>query len=185
MKEVAGNYICIGVVSYGKDFRNKVINLVNFLDELWCDRIDYLKSFNCLDEIKEQKKYNSIEDMIDCCIGNNMVWARGEFNLEEYKIKNVLFHVETLSDDRKCFMIEMPEQHNLIFQDIDRAENAIIHFFEEISQFHFLWGFCDNEAGPEDGNGYAIYVEFEPEFNIMFQPWKIDGFTDRNSLNGG
>ncbi len=180
MNETEGNYICIGIISYGNDFRNKVVNLVNYLDRFCCDRIDHLKNSNFCDKVKQCKGYCNTEDIIDCCIDDCMIRVRGRFNLEEYEIKNVLFHVESLSNDRKCFMIEMPEQQNRIFEDIDKAEEIIIHFLERISQFHFLCGFCDNEASPEDESGYAIYVEYELAFNIFFQPWKIDGLTSRN-----
>lgn len=179
MKEVVGNYISIGLISYEKYFREKVVKLVNFLDKFWCESIDYPTDVNCLNWVKEQGGCCEVENMIDCCIKSNMAWATGKFNLEEYEIKNVLFHIESLSNDRKCFLIEMPEQQNQIFQDIDKAEEVIIHFLEEISRFEFLCGFCDSEASPEDECGYAIFIDYELASKIFFQSWKIDGLTSR------
>lgn len=80
----------------------------------------------------------------------------------------------------RCFLIEMPERQNQFFQDIDRAEEIIIRFLEEISQFEFLCGFCDCEARPEDESGYAISVDYKETPTIFLQSWKIDGLTSRN-----
>ncbi len=180
MNETTGSYICIGVISYEDEFKEKVVRLVNFLDKFWCDRIDFPKDICSFDYVKNQRECCCVENMVDCCIRNHMIQARGGFNLEEYEIKNVLFRVESLPNNKKCFLIEMPEQQNSIFEDIDKAEEVIIHFFENISQFHFLYGFCDNEAEPEDECGYSIYVEYDFAFKIFFQPWKIDGLTGRS-----
>lgn len=118
--------------------------------------------------------------LVGCCIENDTTWAADSFRLEGYEIRNALFHAESLPDGRRCFLIEMPERQNQFFQDIDRAEEIIIRFLEEISRFEFLCGFCDCEARPEDESGYAISVDYKETPTIFLRSWKIDGLTSRN-----
>lgn len=179
MDSFTGNCINIGLISDKKDFRAKVVNLVSFLDTCHFERIWCPFGENGLKWEKVQMECCKTRDAVDCCIENDKTWAVGSFRLEGYEIKNVLFHAESLPDDRRCFLMEMPEQQNLFFQDIDRAEEIIIRFLEEISRFEFLYGFCDCEARPEDER-YAISVDYKETPNIFLQLWKIDGLTSRN-----
>lgn len=75
------------------------------------------------------------------------LWRGGE-----YDIKEVFFQAEELSNGTYCFLIQMPEQQNHIFEDINVAE---------------------------DKQGYAISVVYNPSANITLQSWMIDGITNR------
>ena len=108
-----------------------------------------------------------------------MAKITGNFKLGEYEIKEVLFRAEELSDGTCCFLIQMPEQQNYIFKDINVAEDRIICFFKELAKYRFLQGFCDSEADAEDKQGYAISVLYNPSANIVLQSWMIDGITSR------
>lgn len=103
----------------------------------------------------------------------------GDFTLGGYEIKDALFQAESLENYAYCFLIEMPEDKNHIFKDIDMAEQTIISFLKESADFGFSKGFCDREARVEDKCGYAISVDYLPSVNVILQSWKIDGLTSR------
>ena len=179
MEKYTGNYINIGLISDRKNLREKVVRLISSSDKFWCKKIDYPTDEKYTHWMEEQIEHHNIDVAIDRCIKSNMAWIIGDFFLGKYEIKNVLFQVELLPDNKICFLIEMPEQQNQFFEDIDNAEKVIIQFLKEISEFKFLYGFCDNEAEPEDKHGYAIFVDYELSSKISFQSWKIDGLTNR------
>lgn len=174
-----GSYINIGLICDKKDFKEKVVKLIHSLEEFRCKKIDYSVEKNFTDWIEEQPEQSGIEAAIDHCIKYNMAKLTGDFTLGVYKIEDALFGVESLPDNLSCFYIEMPEQQNQIFKNLDVAEEVIISFLKELAGLEFSKGFCDSEAAAGDECGYAIFVDYKPPVNIVLQSWRIDGLTGR------
>lgn len=174
-----GSYINIGLICDKRDFKEKVVSLVHSIKGFSCKKIEYPTDEKYSGWIRNSLEQISIAAAIDYCLKYNMAKITGDFMLGDYEIKDAIFQVESYTDHANCFLIEMPEQQNPIFEDIDRAENMIISFLKEISGFGFSKGFCDSEAGAGDKCGYAISVDYTPSANIILQSWKIDGFTSR------
>ena len=174
-----GSYINIGLISEKIDFIEKVINLIKSSNAFYCKKVDYPtdQTYSAWEE--KAIEQCGVGTAINYCIEYNMAKITGGMRLGEYEIKEVLFQVEELSNGTYCFLIQMPEQHNSIFEDINVAEDRIIGFFKELSQYRFLRGFCDSEAEAEDNKGYAISVDYNPSANIILQSWMIDGTTGR------
>lgn len=174
-----GSYINIGLISEKTDFKEKVVKLISSSNMFSCENVEYPtdKTYSAW----EQKAIEQcgIDIAINYCMEYNMAKITGNLKLGECEIKEVLFQVEELSNGTYCFLIEMPEQQNYIFEDINVAENHIICFFKKLAQYRFLQGFCDSEARAEDKQGYAISVVYSPSANIILQPWMIDGITSR------
>lgn len=174
-----GSYVNIGLISEKKDFSEKVIKLISSSDVFSCKKVDYPtdKTYSTWEE--KTIEQCGIDIAINYCIEHNMAKITGNLKLGEYEIKEVLFQVEELSNGTYCFLIQMPEQQNNIFKDVNVAEERIICFFKNIAQYRFLQGFCDSEAEAEDTQGYAISVDYNPSANIILQSWMIDGITSR------
>ena len=172
-----GSYINIGLICDKRDFREKVVSLVHSIKGFSCKKIEYPTDEKYSGWIENSLEQIGIDTAIDYCLKYNMAKIIGNFMLGDYDIKDVIFQVESYMDHANCFLIEMPEQQNHIFEDIDKAEKIIISFLKEISGFSK--GFCDSEARAEDKNGYAISVDYTPSANIILQSWKIDGLTCR------
>ncbi len=175
----SGSYINIGLICDKKDFKEKVVKLMQSLEGFCCKRIDYPVDENYSDWVEVPWEQSGIEAAIDHCIKCNMAKITGDFKLGGYEIKDALFQVESLPDNLSCFYIEMPEQQNQIFKNLDVAEEVIISFLKELSSLEFSKGFCDSEAVAGHESGYAISVDYEPSVNMILQSWKIDGLTGR------
>lgn len=174
-----GSYVNIGLISEKKEFKEKVIKLVRSCNAFYCKKVDFP-----IDEMYSTWEETEIEQCgidiaINYCMEYNMAKIRGSLKLGEYEIKEVVFQAEELSDGTYCFLIQMPEQNNYIFEDINVAEDCIICFLKELAQYRFSRGFCDSEAEVEDKHGYAISVVYNPSANIILQSWRIDGITRR------
>lgn len=175
-----GGYINIGLISEKTDFKEKVIKLISFSNAFYCKKVDYPtdKTYSTWEE--KTIEQCGIDIAINYCIEYNMAKITGNLKLGEYEIKEVIFQVEELPDGTYCFLIQMPEQQNCIFKDINVAEDRIICFLKELVHYRFLQGFCDSEAGAEDKQGHAISVVYDPSASIIFQSWMIDGITSRD-----
>lgn len=174
-----GRYISIGLICDKRDFKEKVVNLVHSLKGFSCQKIEYPTDENYSDWTDRSLEQVGIATAIDYCLKYNMAKITVDFILGGYEINDALFQVEYLKDHSNCFLIEMPEEQNQIFEDIDMAEKIIISFLKELSDFGFSKGFCDSEARAEVKCGYAISVDYTPYVNVILQSWKIDGLTGR------
>lgn len=174
-----GSYFNIGLISEKIDFKEKVIKLISTSNVFCCKKVDYPtdKTYSSWEE--KAIEQCGIDIAINYCIEYNMAKITGDVKLGEYEIKEVIFQAEELSNGTYCFLIQMPEQQNHIFEDINVAEDRIICFLKKIAQYRFLQGFCDSEAEAEDKQGYAISVVYNPFANIILQSWMIDGITNR------
>lgn len=174
-----GRYVNIGLISEKTDFKEKVIKLISSSNAFYLKKVDH-PTDNTYSTWKEKAiEQCGIDIAIDYCIEYNMAKITGNLKLGEYEIKEVIFQAEEVSDGTYCFLIQMPEQQNYIFEDINMAEDRIICFLRNIAQYGFLKGFCDSEAEAEDKQGYAISVVYNPSTNIILQSWMIDGITSR------
>lgn len=174
-----GCYINIGLISDKSNFKEKVIKLISSSDVFYCKKVDY-QTDNTYSAWEEKAiEQCGIDIAINYCMEFNMAKITGDLKLGEYGIKGVIFQAEELSDGSYCFLIQMPEQQNYIFQNINVAEERIISFFEELTQYRFTQGFCDSEAEAEHEQGYAISVVYNPSANIVLQSWMIDEITPR------
>ena len=174
-----GSYINIGLISERADFKEKVIKLIRSSNAFYFHKVDYPTDQTYSTWEEKAVEQCGIDTAIDYCIQYNMAKITGDMKLGEYEIHEVLFQAEELSDGTYCFLIQMPEQQNDIFEDINVAEDRVIRFLKEIAQYRFLQGFCDSEAEAEDKQGYAISVVYNPSANITLQSWMIGGITSR------
>lgn len=174
-----GSYINIGLISEKTDFKEKVVKLISSSNVFNCKKVDYPtdKTYSTWEE--KAIEQCGIDIAINYCIEYNMAKITGNLKLGEYEIKEVIFQAEELSNGTYCFLIQMPEQQNHIFKDINVAEDRIICFLKNLAQYRFLQSFCDSEAEVEDKKGYAISVVYNPSANIILQSWMIDGITSR------
>ena len=124
-----GSYINIGLITERIDFKEKVIKLISSSNVFYCKKVDYPtdKAYSTWEE-KEIEKCG-IDIAIDYCIEYNMAKITGNLKLGEYEIKEVIFQAEELSNGTYCFLIQMPENQNYIFENINVAEERIIYFF--------------------------------------------------------
>lgn len=176
-----GGYINIGLLSEKADFQEKVIKLIRSSNAFYCYKVDYPTDQTYSVWKEKAIEQCGIDTAIDYCTQYNMAKITGDLKLGEYEIHEVFFQVEELSDGSCCFLIQMPEQTNYIFQDIHVAEEHIISFLKEVAPYGFRKGFCDSEAEPEDEHGYAISVVYDPSAKISLQSWMMDGLTSREA----
>lgn len=183
-----GSYINIGLISKKNrnDFINQCIKLIKSFHEFNAISIKFPKDNKYSIWVEDDMREYTLDIAMKYCYNCDMTEILCNFELEKYYLENVLVRIRHIQEGVLGILFEIPEENN-IFQNIDDAEVAIVSFLEKIERLGFEYAFCDNEANIpiriEQINldeEYAIFVNYNPNIEVIFATWKIDGLSKRH-----